>query len=237
MTAHKLHLTGLLILSANALFLALSLGAMWLYPGGTWFQTSRVGHAFWQNFLCDLLHARSLNGGDNQVGATVARLAMSVEGLALVLVWLVGPELFGHRALALSSRALGAVAGLGVCAVVLLPSDRFGVLHGTSVIVASVAGGGATLALVVGLLLRPQTRPTATLGAVTLIVAMIDLWLYARTQFGDVPLSVLTPALQRVATLLAVAFCVAIGIRMLAPDRVRRGEIPRRQRSSRPERR
>src|SRR5262245_11347506 len=70
-------------LSAIATFLPLLAIAMARYPGGTWCDRGAIGHQFWANYLCDLLHARALGGVGNPA-APFARAGM----LALVVgVW------------------------------------------------------------------------------------------------------------------------------------------------------
>ena len=151
---------GIGILCLNSGFVALASIAMALYPGGTWLEPARAGHAFWANFLCDLLHTRALSGADNGSGALFARIAMLAEAGALVLMWWSAPLLFpGRSVLGKVIRVLGVLSALGTTAVVLLPSDRFGALHGVMVLLASVPGFGAAV-LTVGALLRFRNAPS-----------------------------------------------------------------------------
>ncbi len=213
---------GIGILCLNLGFVALSCVAMTLYPGGTWLEPARAGHAFWANFLCDLLHTQALSGADNSSGALFARLAMLAEAGALVLMWWAAPFLFPRRSnLGKGIRILGVLSTLGTLAVVLLPSDRFGALHGVMVLLASVPGFGAAVLTVSALLESETHRVGGAFGALALLTSLVSFVLYARTQFFGAALTVSVPASQRIATFAVVAFCVAVALRLLSPMRAK----------------
>lgn len=203
---------GVAVLLACATFLSLVTLAAAHYPGGTWLDRGRAGHSFWENFLCDLLHARSLSGADNRVAARLSRAAMLVMAFALGAIWLVGPRLSPRRRrAALLSRALGGVALVATVALILLPSDRHPAAHAVAVIGATLGGTGATLALLLVLAAQPAHRHLAALGWLAVGLSVSDLALYASTQFGAAGLEVSTAAVQRLATLVAIAFAAAVG--------------------------
>ncbi|HMR11340.1 MAG TPA: hypothetical protein PKA88_36425 [Polyangiaceae bacterium] len=213
---------GLAILGLNLAFVACMLTAMALYPGGTWLRPEHVGHAFWENFLCDLLHARALSGADNATGAAFARIGMLCETAALFGVWMAAPMLFPNRkASGLAVRSLGLTSALGTVAVILLPSDRFGALHGLAVLLASLPAFGAALVALHALLRSPQTRPSGLSGSVALAFGVASFALYARTQFFSAPLTLWVPASQRVATFAVIVFCGVFAGQLLAVARSR----------------
>ncbi len=213
---------GLAILGLNLAFVACMLTAMALYPGGTWLRPEHVGHAFWENFLCDLLHTRSLNGANNGPGAGFARTGMLCETTALFLVWMAAPRLFPSRLFSgWVVRALGLTSALGTIAVVLLPSDRFGTVHGVAVLLASLPAFGAAIVALHALLRSPQTRPSGLSGSVALAFGVASFALYARTQFFSAPLTLWVPASQRIATFAVIVFCGVFAGQLLAVARSR----------------
>jgi hypothetical protein len=199
------------IFALNVSFVAAAASAAGLYPGGTWLRPDSVGHSFWENFLCDLLHTQSLNGGNNATGATLARGGMLAEAVALLLVWLSAPCLFPRRArTATFIRLAGVLSTLGTLAVVLLPSDRFGHVHGFAVVLASLPAFLAAVVCIVALLRSPAGRGSGLAGAAALATSFVSFGLYARTQFFGETLTLWVPASQRVATLAVVSFCCAV---------------------------
>ena len=75
------------------LFVTLYVLAAFKYPGGTWIDSSAPGFSFWDNYLCDLLDYRSLNGELN-TGRYYARAALGVLCLSLIYLWTYLPHLF-----------------------------------------------------------------------------------------------------------------------------------------------
>jgi hypothetical protein len=219
------------ILVAVAGFVWLELAAMHAYPGGTWWDRTTRGARFWQNYLCDLEWRVALDGEPNPVGSRLAQAAMLLLVAGFVPFWWVLPRLFtgaragpGTRALGRAVRGLGIAGVAGMAAVSLLPSDRFGALHGVAVIVAGVPALSAALLAAFGLLRgEPRPRVAGLLGASTLAFAMLDFLLYARTlslgALGGLggPGPMLLPAIQKVAVLLLLAWMAAVAVR--APPR------------------
>jgi hypothetical protein len=199
-----------LCLVANVAFVGCVALAMARYPGGTWFDPHAPGHDFWRNFLCDLLHHEGLDGRPN-AGATLALIGMvcGISALGIAL-WLV-PAL-SSRPGARSARWLGTPAAVGMLLVPLLPSDRFPFLHGVAVVGTGVPAFAAAFVALVAL--RGQPR-SFTIGAALVLLAGVDFGLYVWDQFLGGVLLPATPALQRVATLLLVAFTTAIALSTL----------------------
>lgn len=184
-------------------FVVLEAAAMALYPGGTFWDAHASGHRFWQNFLCDLEWRVALDGQDNRVGALLAQGAM----LALVAAFLPFWVLAGSgRAL----RALGSAAVVAMAAVALMPSERFGALHGVAVLIAGPTGLGAAV-LAVRAHLRANRRALAGLGAATLSLGAVDLGLYAWNFGTGGPGPLALPAIQKLALILLLAWMVGVG--------------------------
>lgn len=179
---------------------------MALYPGGTWWEPAAHGHRFWQNFLCDLSWRTALNGQDNRTGSLLAQAAMLVLVAGFVPFWL----LAGERG-AWGVRPLGFASVLGTAAVTLMPSERFGAMHGMAVMVATTTGLVAAVLAVVGQL-RSGARLAGWLGVAVLGAAGVDFVLYVQTfaspSGGPGPLAL--PAIQKVALGLLLAWMTVV---------------------------
>ncbi len=195
-------------LASAALF---SCGAL-AYPGGTHFDHSSPGHDFWLNTLCDVARGVALNGADNLLGSALARVAMTIFVVGVGLTLAILPELArtGMRTRALV-RMLASVATSGAVAVVHLPTDRYSGLHAIAIVTAGVP---AILATLVGWLALVRERARygvpALLGGAFLVVSAADFAVYVNEVATSAPPTVLLPVLERIATLLALAFMVAV---------------------------
>jgi hypothetical protein len=216
MRAISARLNSVAIVGLVAAFGGLEAAAMHLYPGGTWWDAAARGHRFWENFLCDLEWRVALNGEPNPVGSALAKTAMLLLLVALVPFWLAVPRVFpgasaGARA---AVTTPGLVSAAATVAVVLMPSDRFGALHGAMVIVAGVPGLVAAALAVRGLALRePRPRVAAGLGGAMLAAAFVDFALYVSHFAAHTNGTPLGPALQKVALLLLLAWMVTVAVR------------------------
>lgn len=189
-----------LVQACVAGFVALETGAMALYPGGTWWDRAAVGHRFWENFLCDLEWQVALGGRMNP-GAELAEGAMLLLVAAIAAYWALAPH--WPRAV----RALGWTSVGGMVAVAILPSERYGALHGLAVMAAGGPGLAAAL-LTTHAQRRCAWRATWPLGAALLVVATLDLGLYVHTYATGGPGTKLVPALQKIALALLLAWLV-----------------------------
>jgi len=192
---------------AVGLFVVLEAAAMALYPGGTWWERGARGHRFWQNFLCDLSWRVALNGQDNRVGSLLSQAAMLVLVGGFVPFWvLVGGA--GARGV----RVLGIASVLGTAAVTLMPSDRFGSVHGMAVMVAATTGLAAAVLAAVGQL-RAGDRVAGLLGLLVLGAGGVDFALYVQTFGSGGPGPLALPAVQKVALLLLLAWMGVVAAR------------------------
>jgi hypothetical protein len=198
------------LLLGVALFALLEAVAMTLYPGGTWWDPAARGHRFWQNYLCDLSWRVSLNGGDNHVGALFAQAAMLVLIAAFVPFWWLDGS--GGTPTGRALRGLGLSSVAGMTAVALMPSERFGALHGVAVMGAGVTGLGAALLATVSQL-RSGERVTGTMGVVVLAAAGVDLVVYGRTMGTGGPGPLMLPALQKVALVTLLVWMTRVALR------------------------
>lgn len=166
------------LLACVVAFVVLDAAAMALYPGGTWWDPTTHGVRFWQNFLCDLEWNPALNGEPNPVGSRLAQTAMLVLVAGFVPFWWIAARLFpARRVLGAAVRVLGLTSVAGMVAVVLMPSDRFGALHGAAVVLAGLPGLSAALLAAAGMLLPDAAKPAriaGALGAAMLLFALLD---------------------------------------------------------------
>jgi hypothetical protein len=189
---------------------------MALYPGGTWWDPAARGHRFWQNFLCDLEWQVALNGTPNPVGAALAQAAMLVLVAGFVPFWWEAPA--WRRAV----RGLGAAGVSGMVAVALMPSERFGALHGVAVVLAAAPSFAATSLAAAGEWRageRAHHRVAAGIGAALLAVAALDLVLYVHTMRTGGPGPVAVPALQKIALALLLVWMVLVALRPASASR------------------
>jgi hypothetical protein len=202
-------------------FVALFVAAARAYPGGTHFDRRAAGHDFWRNTLCDVARTVALDGRANQSACELARAAMIILALGIGALFLSLPRLFAsHPSLGVRVRALGALTVPAAIAVVLLPTDRFGQLHGLAIVAAGALGLSATFAALRGLLLAPRApRLVVGLGVLTLAVAGVDFALYVRELVSGGGAQLAVAVLERLATILLLLwmFTVARAI-MTEPD-------------------
>jgi len=192
-------------------FAALEVVAMHLYPGGTFWDRTTHGARFWQNFLCDLESPVALNGEPNGLGALFGKAAMllMVVGLA-PFWWIVSGRLGSARNLGSAVRVLGFVSLGGIVAVALMPSSRFGFLHGVAVVVAGAPGLCAAGLAVAGLAAEPRPRIAAILGGMTLVFALVDYVLHMRVMRYGGPGPMVLPLAQKLAVLLLMAWMMVV---------------------------
>jgi hypothetical protein len=212
MRAPFARLNAVAILASVALFIALEGAAMWLYPGGTWWDSRAAGARFWENFLCDLEWRVALDGAPNPLGSRLAVAAMATLAVGLGAFWFAAAGVIaegGGGRLARAVRVGGVLSMAAVLVVISMPSETFGDLHGAVVIGASLSGFVAATLAIVGLG-RAGRGACASLGATTTAVAVFDLALYAShfiTHTRDTPL---TPAAEKVALGLLLAWMVTV---------------------------
>jgi hypothetical protein len=181
------------LLLCMGLFVALEAVAMTLYPGGTWWEPGARGYRFWENYVCDTTLRVALNGQSNSVGAVVSQAAMLVLVAGFVpFWWLAGGS--GGRVV----RGLGAASVLGTAAVTLMPSDRFGAMHGMAVMVAATTGLAAAVLATVAQL-RAGDRIAGWLGVGALGSAGIDFGMYVHTFASGGAGWMAVPAVQKLA--------------------------------------
>lgn len=117
----------------SLVFVALTIGAMWVYPGGTFVDHASTGYDFLRNFFSDTGMTAAHNGLPNPVGRMLFTVATTVAGTGLVLFFAAFPEFFTRtptsRRLAIAGTAFGIVAGVCFVGIAFTPADRLLDIH------------------------------------------------------------------------------------------------------------
>lgn len=194
-----------------AVFALLMVAASLAYPGGSWANPHADGPAFCSTFWCDLLRDPALSGRPNATSAALATAAMGVFSASLIAFWWATARALEPQRLATWIRASGSSGAIGLLLVTLLPSDRFGALHGVAVVLAGPCGITAAALVLVALLRSPgRSRLVMTLGALLLLSALLNLVQYARQAFAGAADAVWLPATQKIATLVLLSWMLAV---------------------------
>ncbi len=202
------------VITTLACFVALIGAAMCVYPGGTAWDVTTVGHDFWRNYLCDLQRQVALDGRPNAVGSVLARAAMLVLGVGSAFFWLLLAEGLSHRPeLARPVRVLGCFAALGVAGVALWPVDRFPQMHPLLMLGAGAPGIVASTLALGGIATRKGAFSLVLLGAGALVTSTVELALYARQVLAPAHDPQVLAMLERVALILVLAWMGMVALR------------------------
>lgn len=194
------------------MFIALIALAMLLYPGGTWWSPERIGHAFWENFLCDLLHQKSLGGQVNVRSARLTLAAMVLLVVGIVAAFSLSPEVIPSRKQL--GRKLAWFGGVGAVLLVgapLVPSDLHPLLHSSAVVFGGLPTLVSFAVLVGAILLEPATaRPLRAVSLGLLVLTAIAMALYIWTAFLHGPSLRILPAIERIANILLLLWLTLV---------------------------
>jgi len=109
------------------LFIALTVIAMFFYPGGTFTDETTRGYSFFENFFSELGLFRAHSGGSNTISFALFFIALSVVGVGLGLFFLAFPQFFqatqSSRALSAIGSVCGILASLCFIAIAFTPAD------------------------------------------------------------------------------------------------------------------
>jgi hypothetical protein len=171
-----------------------------VYPGGSWTVTGAQGFSLLRNFWCDLLRSQAINGADNTLGKWLASVAFAALGLGLWPYWIVAasllPKARGRRVV-----TLGWISAASLGAMVVLPSDRFPLLHGAVALLGGGLGIGCAWVCVAARLPGEQGRSLRRVaGAATLLLALANAALYVHVAYFGGPETFWQPLVQKLAT-------------------------------------
>ncbi len=182
-----------------AVFVALWVASMSLYPGGNIFAPGSDGHDFTRNFLCDLLTPVTADGRGNAPGAAlmnVAVVALTIGGL-LPLWWRASSNPLWRS----TARSFGAAAAVLIGAICV--DQAFGLRWShNAVTLCAGALGLAPTAMVAATDWRAprQKRLRRALLLGTMAASLVNFVSYALVQLGN-PLTPVVPISQKVALL------------------------------------
>lgn len=208
----KVWLLSWMVEGCALVFSALVVGAMSLYPGGTFWDRSAEGHSFWQNFLCDLIQSPALGGAANVLGAKLATVGMLVLVAGMVAFVGIVPALLSEtQQLTRQVRTIVTGACVTIACVPLLPSDRFGALHAAAIFAAGIPVSIALTVLVVALARQMGlSRWLRVLSISLCVVVNVSLVLYAAEVFFDSAPLRIVPTLSRLANVGLIAWLVGL---------------------------
>jgi hypothetical protein len=200
-------------------FVGLWLGALVLYPGGSWLDRSQIGPSFLRNFLCDLTQPISLSGVANPVGSRLAQSGMLCFAGALAGLFWVVPRHFAVGARAPSrawERRAGLLALVSFVAVPLTPSEQFGNAHAALALLSGAFGIAAALGVVRTLFTSERGgRALGVLGAMAIAVGAFDGAIFVWHLGDRAPPPLLAPAAQQLAALLVGVWIGAVALAVL----------------------
>jgi hypothetical protein len=193
-------------------FLLLFVAAARAYPGGTHFDHGAAGHDFWRNTLCDVARTVAIDGAPNARACMLARIAMTMLALGLGVLFVALPRLFPARArLGNAVRVLGLATVPFAIAVVSLPTDRYGRLHGVAIVLAGTLGLGAAILALKGLFSEARSPGiVVAAGVLAMSVAAVDFALYVAEFMTGGSAQVAVPVLERIATILLLGWMVLV---------------------------
>lgn len=189
-------------------FVALLGVSGFLYPGGTWTDSTTTSYRFFENFFCDLTHETGLNGMPN-TGAIYAKAALIGVAPALWLFYSALAERIptAHAGWQRAVRGFGILSALGLLFVPITPSDRFALLHTAAALSASVAGLLGLLAFAIS---ARRSSKDVLPALCLLLMVTVDVVLYVQQVRTHGPTPVLLPALQKVAALWLVGWMLVL---------------------------
>lgn len=119
-------------------FVVLTVCAMFVYAGGTWFDRTTRHYEFTGNFLSDLGATRSLSGANNYVSSAMFFVALATSGAALVaFAWVWRGFAFARqraRFAGYASAVLGTASGLAFIGVAVTPWNLLLDVHNAFVV-------------------------------------------------------------------------------------------------------
>jgi len=208
----RLQIESSALLATSVGFVVLFALAAHAYAGGTHFDHAAVGHDFWRNTLCDVARTVAINDQPNRSACRLARVAMITLALGIGVLFYALPRLFpSPPRLGRLVKVLGVATVPCAIAVVLLPTDRFGHLHGLAIVLAGTLGLTTVIFALKGLFSYPRApRHVVVLGVMTMSVAAVDFALYVVEFATRGPAQLAVPVLERATTILLLGWMLAV---------------------------
>ena len=181
------------------------------YAGGSWLHPHASGHAFFENFWCDLLRQPAHNGRPNSTSVWLGTVGFAALAAALALFWWEIADVFRDWRRGFV-RWGGLVSSLATAAVAFMPSDRFPALHAPVVLLAGGLGFACgCLCSAWGLRHLAVARVFGSASLLLVSAAAVNLGLYVWVAYLHGVDTLVLPAAQKVATF-ALLVWVASGL-------------------------
>ena len=205
----------LLPLFGMVLFVFLYIIAALKYPGGSWAMPQQNGFSFSNNYLCDLLDHKAINGELNNA-RYIARTSLGVLCLSLIVLWNYLPSLFKGKSFNKKIMWLSGIASL--VATSFLSS-------GTHDRTVHIAGFFAVIAFLTCLveLLRAKHIKLLVFGIGCLIIFLVNYYIYETDSYIR-----LLPIIQKITFVSCIIWFVFLDLvlyRKLKMDFAKKKEL------------
>jgi hypothetical protein len=201
-----------------ALFVALLVAAMFVYPGGSWVDPQADGFRPGVNYWCDLMRTVAPDGRPNAAAATLAQGAFAALALSLAAFWPAAASLATPR-LARWGLRCGLLASAGVALVALTPYDTQREWHAVSTLGAGGTGVAAAVLLVAGSLRAgPLARWRHAWSAALLAASAANIVVYTDCVLRQRESAAL-PVIQLAATVFLVLWMASTALDARAASR------------------
>jgi hypothetical protein len=140
------------------------------YPGGSYTSTEQVGFSFTNNYLCDLLDDRAINGAVNS-GRVYARMALALLCCSIILVWYFAPQLFPGK-----SKNQTLMSATGIMSMVTTFFLASGI-HDTILRIAGIFGFIALLSAL-AILYKHKYYKLFIIGILCFIQFLVNFYIY-----------------------------------------------------------
>ena len=118
-----------LVIAGCSLFVALTLIAMLVYPGGPAVDPYARGYSFFKNFFSELGFTRTRAGAPNPIAAPLFFIALTIAGICEGLFFLAFTQFFkqgkASRYLSYAGTAFGLASGICFVGVAFTPANLF----------------------------------------------------------------------------------------------------------------
>lgn len=179
------------------------------YGGGSWLHPHASGHAFFQNFWCDLLREPAHNGRPNSTSVRLATLGFAALAAALAAFWREISNVFPDWRRGFV-RFGGLVSSVATAAVAVLPSDRFPMLHAPVVLLAGGLGFACGCICSAWALRHLAAARVFGLSSLLLVgAAALNLGLYVWVVYLHGVDTMILPAAQKAATFALLVWIVS----------------------------
>jgi hypothetical protein len=202
MSTHKNradHTIALLPLIGIALFVVFYIIAAIYYPGGSYVAQNQSGFSFRNNYLCDLLDNRAINGALNSA-RTYARIALAMLCFSLIILWYHLPKLFDRK-----NKSQTIMSGAGILSLTITLFLASGILD----IIIRIAGVFGVVALLISLieLYKANYFKLLIFGIICLLLFLTNYYIYETEILIDK-----LPLIQKVTFLAFINWFILLSI-------------------------